>query len=319
MLFSIIGLIVIYAMSAHAHGEGTLNWDLLMEQASDFSPSLFTFAFVFTFIGFAAKSGIVPFHTWLPPAHAKAPSVVSALLSAVLLNVGMYGVVRLYAIGYHTSAKASISTVLLVFGAVSVVIAALCMLPRTNVKKLIAYSSIEHMGLMLIGIGVGAKVAMFWVLFHALGHALVKSLLFFSAGILHCQYGTNKLGGIGNAFGRQPLASWGMILGSAAIIGTPLFPVFLSKLFILEQAGDRSLWLLAVILPFLLLVAAAFAVFLVPVFTRKEGEGMDPPYLAPWTMKAPIVLLLIAIVILGLYLPGGLTGMIDDAVAGLGF
>ncbi|MFA4837809.1 MAG: proton-conducting transporter membrane subunit, partial [Dehalococcoidia bacterium] len=316
---SIIGLILIYATSAQAGNGGTLNWDALMQQSAGFPPSLFTLAFVFTFIGFAAKSGIVPFHTWLPPAHAKAPSVVSALLSAVLLNVGIYGILRLYAIGYHTPSKSDISMVLFIFGGLTIVVAAFCMLPRTNIKKLIAYSSIEHMGLIIIGIGLGVRVAFFWVLFHLLGHALIKTQLFFSTGILGHQYGDNHIDRFKNAVVLQPLAVWGMIIGGAAIIGTPLFPVFLSKLFILIQIGDRSLWFLALVLVFLLLVAAAFAVFFIRAFTTTENAEAVLPYHAPWTMKAPVVLLLAATLVLGLYLPTALTNMIDEAVACLGF
>ena len=198
-------------------------------------------------------------------------------------------------------------------------VAAFCMLPRSNIKKLIAFSSIEHMGLILIGLGLGTKVALFWVLFHQLGHALIKSQLFFSTGILGSQYGSNYIDRLKNAIKVQPLAVWGMILGGAAIIGTPLFPIFLSKLFILIQIAEKSLWLLVPVLALLLLVAASFAVFLARAFTVIDDNFDISRYRAPLSMKAPVLLLLIGTLVMGLYFPGELREIIDKAVACLMF
>ena len=213
--------------------------------------------------GLPRKAGIVPFHTWLPQAHAKAPSVISVLLSAVLLNIGIYGILRLYAVAHLTPAWHSVSLILIGFGALTIAVAALSMLPRGNVKKLIAFSSVEHMGFLLIGIGLGTPLVLFWVLFHILAHALVKTQLFFSSGILHQQYHSNQFEDMKDMFTLQPLAAWGLITGSMAIIGVPFFPVFLSKLNILIQLGNFSLPLLFFILLCFLLVAAAFAAILI--------------------------------------------------------
>ena len=131
--------IILFALTRQATGTGTLNWDALMQQAASLSPRLFTFAFVFVFIGFAAKAGIVPFHTWLPQVHAKAPSVISVLLSAVLLNIGIFGVLRLYAVAHLTAAWHNVSLILIGFGVLTIAVAALSMLPRGNVKKLVAF------------------------------------------------------------------------------------------------------------------------------------------------------------------------------------
>jgi hydrogenase-4 component F len=153
MLFSVIGLIILFAITRQTGGAGTLNWTELMQGAQTLPPLLFTFAFTFIFIGFASKAGIAPFHTWLPQAHAKAPSMVSAVLSGTLLNCGIYGIIRLFAIAHHTGSWHIISNILIIFGIISIAIAALSMLPRSNLKKLIGFSSIEHMGLVMIEIG----------------------------------------------------------------------------------------------------------------------------------------------------------------------
>ena len=318
MLFSIIGLIILFALTKQAAGTGTLNWDTLMQQAGSMSPRLFTFAFIFIFIGFAAKAGIVPFHTWLPQAHAKAPSVISVLLSAVLLNIGVFGILRLYAVAHQTAAGHTVSLILIGFGVFTIAVAALSMLPRGNVKKLVAFSSIEHMGFLLVGIGLGTPLALFWVLFHILAHALVKTLLFFSAGILHQQYHSNQFEDMKDIFTLQPLAAWGLIIGSMAIIGVPLFPVFLSKLNILTQLADYSLPLLFVVLLCFLVVAAAFAAILIRTIPQ-TSEVKHEHYNASISMKLPIIILFAGIMLLGVYLPGSLHNMLTGIVNSLGF
>jgi hydrogenase-4 component F len=318
MLFSVAGIIMLFAITKQAAGTGTLNWNELMAGASSFPTTLFTFAFIFIFIGFASKAGIVPFHTWLPQAHARAPSMVSAVLSAVLLNGGIYGILRLFSIAHQTESWHTISIILIVFGTISIAIAALSMFPRSNIKKLIGFSSIEHMGLVLIGIGVGTPLALFWTLFHILGHSMIKSLLFFSAGILNRQYNSNRLQDIQNALKLQPLASWGTIIGSVAVIGMPPFPMFFSKLFILIQLSNFSIPALLIVLLFLLLVAGAFAFLIIKAFCR-QSEITIEPYRVDWTLKLPIVLLLIIITGLSIFLPFGLSTLLINISSSLGF
>ncbi|MEK7281614.1 MAG: proton-conducting transporter membrane subunit, partial [Chloroflexota bacterium] len=319
MLFCLIGILLVFAMTTQVLGAGTLNWDELFAQANLLPAPLFTLAFVFMFIGFAAKSGIVPFHTWLPPAHAKAPSVISALLSAVLLNLGIYGILRLYAIAHQTPAVHNISLLLIIFGVITIAIAAFSMLARENIKKLIAFSSVEHMGLILLGIGLGTPVVLFWVLFHILGHALTKSLLFFSAGILRQQYHSNRYLDMKNVLALQPLASAGIIIGSVAVIGTPMFPLFLSKFYILSELAGFSGWLLFIVLLLLLMVAASFALFMVRTFSQAGTDEAQVRYRASLSMKFSIIAQVGLLVALGVFFPLGLANMLKNIVASLGF
>jgi hydrogenase-4 component F len=318
MLFSVVGLIILFALTKEVSGAGTLNWSELMQIAASLPPSLFTLAFTFLFIGFASKAGIAPFHTWLPQAHAKAPSVVSAVLSGVLLNCGIYGIIRLFSIAHQTQTWKTVEVILIIFGILSIAIAALSMLSRSNLKKLIGFSSIEHMGLVLIGIGLGTPVAIFWTLFHILSHSLIKTLLFFSAGILHHQYSSNKLSEMENALKIQPLASWGVIIGTLAVIGMPPFPVFFSKLFILIQLGNYSIPILCIVLVLLLIVAAAFAFLLIRPLTRQTNNKFQA-YIVPASMKIPIVFLLFVITLLFVYLPFGLSSILSNISTSLGF
>jgi len=318
MLFSFTGLILLFALSENATGKGTLNWDELLANAATFPPVFLTAAFAFTFIGFAAKSGVAPFHTPLPHAYSKAPSAVSTIVSAVMLNLGMTGILRIYAIIKQTSAATDASNLLIAFGVLSLFIATLSMLHQRNVKKLIAFSSTEHSGLMLIGMAVGTPIAIFWVLYHMLAHALIKAVLFLSTGIIQRQYNSNNAGKIINIFKMQPLAGTGLILGSAAILGMPPFILFLSKFSILTQVAAYSVPLLFVMLLFLLIAAAAFTNLLSEIFSHTENVKMEK-YNAPRRMTMPIAILLVLIFILGIYLPNDLYAFLTKVVSDLKF
>jgi hydrogenase-4 component F len=318
MLFSFTGLILFFALSESATGKGTLNWDELLANAESFPPVFLTAAFAFTFIGFAAKSGVAPFHTPLPHAYSKAPSAVSTIVSAVMLNLGMTGILRIYSIIKQTSAGPAASNLLIAFGVLSLFVATLSMLHQRNVKKLIAFSSTEHSGLMLIGIAVGTPLAIFWVLYHMLAHALIKAVLFLSTGIIQRQYNTNNAGKIVNIFKMQPLAGTGLILGSAAILGMPPFILFLSKFSILTQVAAYSVPLLFVMLLFLLIAAAAFTNLLSEIFSRTEEVKMEK-YNPPKRMTMPIVILLILIFVLGIYVPNDLYVFLTKVVSDLKF
>ncbi|RPI39454.1 MAG: hydrogenase membrane subunit [Methanoregulaceae archaeon] len=326
MLFSFVGLIFLFETSRSVMGTGTLNWTELMLYAPAFPPRMLVAAFALVFIGFAAKSGIFPFHTWLPDAHAKAPSAVSALLSAVLLNVGIYGIIRVYAIAHQTPAAATIAPVLGLFGFFTVAIAAFSMLPERNLKKLIAFSSVENMGIILIGIAVSTPLAIFWVLFHIMAHSLIKASLFFSAGILHRQYrsrlSTDAVDEIRDVFLLQPLAAWGIIIGGLAITGMPLFPVFLSKLFILLGLGAVSLPALLILLLLLFVTAAALGYFVITAFTQKTQPGIPSdiePYVTPLTMKIPLVFLIGLMILTGMLFTPGEVSFLDRIVGELRF
>lgn len=326
MLFSFVGLIFLFETSRAVLGEGTLNWTILLQHAASFPAGMTLAAFVFVFIGFAAKSGIFPFHTWLPEAHAKAPSAVSAILSAVLLNVGMYGILRVYAVAHQTGAAAAIAPLLGLFGFFTVAIAASSMLPEKNLKKLVAFSSVENMGFLLIGIAISTPLALFWVLFHIMAHSLTKASLFFSAGILHRQYRSRLSSDaddeICDVFRLQPIAAWGFIIGGLAITGMPLFPVFFSKLFLLRELGLLSLPALFVLLVLLFITAAALGHLVIVAFLRvtvTDTPSDIVPYVTPLTMKIPLVFLLGIIIVIGLVFTQGEISFLEQIVRELRF
>jgi hydrogenase-4 component F len=317
MLFSFIGIIILFAMSRDVIAGGSLNWTSLYGAASRMDPRLFFLAFSFLFLGFAAKAGVAPFHTWVPTVYVRAPSAV-AVVSGTVLNLGLYAVLRLYAIGYAAGAGANMRVFLFIFGIFSIAVAGFSMLKRTNTKKLIAFSGVESAGLLLIAFGLGSASALYWALFYILGYSLVKSLMFFCAGIFHRQYQSNKYLAAKQALKLQPLASWGLIIGSTAAIGTPLFPVFLAKWNILAALAGKSVLMLVATLFFLLLAVIGLAYYLIRMFGQ-EAEGEMPVFRAPFGMKAPIVACIAVLVVLGLWVPGWLDAVLGRIVNSLGF
>ena len=326
MLFAFVGFIFLFEVSRVSLGAGTLNWTVLMQHAAVFPPGMMIASFALVFVGFSAKSGIFPFHTWLPDAHAKAPSAVSAILSGVLLNVGIYGIIRVYAIVHQTSAVLTIAPMLALFSILTVGIAAFSMLPQKNLKKMVAFSSVENMGIMLVGLAISTPVALFWVLFHILAHSLTKASLFFSAGILHRQYrsrfSSDAADEIRDVFRLQPLAAWGIILGGLAIIGIPPFPIFYSEFFILLQLGTVSVWVLVVMLILLFIAAVGLGYFVLTTFTQvsEPGTQLDIElYRTPTSMKVPIIFLLVLLLVIGIILPTGGMEFLNQIVAELKF
>ena len=326
MLFAFVGLIFLFETSRTTLGAGTLNWTALMQQASGFHPGMMIAVFALVFIGFAAKSGIFPFHTWLPDAHAKAPSAVSAILSGVLLNVGIYGIIRIYAIVHQTSAGVSIAPLLMVFGIFTVAIAAFSMLPQKNLKKLVAFSSVENMGILLIGLAISTPVAILWVIFQIMAHSFTKASLFFSAGILHRQYrsqfSSEAVDDIRDVFRLQPVAAWGIILGGLAIIAMPPFPMFFSEFFIMLQLGEVSLLVLAITLVLLFIAGGALGYFVLKNFSKMSDPGSKSdivPYRTPVSMKLPVVFLLALLLGIGLLLPHSGMEFLNQIVTELKF
>ncbi len=317
MLFSFIGIIILFAVSKTAINGGSLNWTSLFDAAHNMDPRLFFLAFSFLFLGFAAKAGVAPFHTWVPTAYIRAPSAV-AVVSGTVLNLGLYAVLRLYAIGYAAGAGINLRLFLFIFGLFSIAVAGFSMLKRTNTKKIIAFSGVESAGLLLIAFGLASATALYWALFYVLGYSLVKSLLFFSAGIFHRQYQSNKYFAARQALKLQPLASWGLILGSAAAAGTPLFPIFLAKWKILAVLGEVSAGMLGATLFFLLPAVIGLGYYFIRLF-RQEPGGEIKAFRTPLSMKLPIIVCLTSILLLGLWVPGGLDNTLGRIVASLGF
>jgi hydrogenase-4 component F len=299
----LVGITLMYASSVHILGDdpAALNWPVLYAAAAEFDPTLIKMAFVFIIIGFGTKMGLVPMHTWLPDAHSQAPTPVSAMLSAALLNCALYAILRFQMIADIT-VPGFASTLMIGFGLLSLAAAAAFILISKDIKRMLAYSSIEHMGIIAIGFGIGTPLAVFGALFHIVAHSVTKPLVFFSAGNVIQGYGTREMDEVHGLKKTMPLTAFMLGAGTLAIVGLPPFSVFIGEVTILSgavAAGMPAVALLTAV--FIILV---FAGFTRNIFKMMQGEavaGVRAP--KGITRTLPMAILLIITLLLGLFMP----------------
>jgi hydrogenase-4 component F len=238
LAFALFGLLLTYYAATHALGDAAsaLAWDELRAQAARLDLGLMRIAFVLVLIGFGTKAGLAPMHTWLPDAHGQAPTPVSVLLSGALLNCALYAILRFHLLAVGALGPDFSSDLLIGIGALSIVVAVPFVLVQHDLKRLLAYSSVEHMGIVALGVGIGGPLALFAATFHMFNHAITKATLFVAAGALGQRYGTLRLTRMRGAIEAAPLAGLGLVLGTLAITGTPPFSPFASE-FGIAQAG----------------------------------------------------------------------------------
>ncbi|MHB1640097.1 MAG: proton-conducting transporter transmembrane domain-containing protein [Candidatus Dormibacteria bacterium] len=313
-------LFVFYAATGIPGGpEQHLAWAFLVRHAGSLRAVSLRLGFLLAVVGYGTKVGLVPMHTWLPDAHAEAPSPASAMLSGALLNVGMYAIIRFVAIANGRLGPAYAGHVLLVFGFLSVVVGALFMIRRRDFKRLFAYSSVEHMGIIAIGLGFGGLLGIYGALLHTLNHSICKTLLFLTGGSVVLAYGTRRSDRIGGVVSSLPLTGAALLVGSLAILGSPPFGLFLSE-FTIIRAGLAASYPGLVALLLLLLV-----VIFIGFLRTTSGMALGPaeprvasPYsgwLERWLAHAPVVLGLGAVLLLGLWVPGWLNALLLRSVA----
>ena len=228
---------------------------------------MLSLAFVFLLVGYGTKVGLVPLHNWLPDAHAEGPTPVSAVLSGLLLNVALYAVVRCKVLVEGSLQTSFARELMMGFGLLSVVVAAFLLSRQKDIKRLFAYSSIEHMGIITFAFGMGGPIANFAGLLHMTVHSLTKSAIFFTVGHATQKTGTQIMDDIRGLITISPMIGWGLMLGTLAILGMPPFGVFASEFLILTTAMREQPWAT----PFLL---GALGVAFAAVFSQGAADGV---------------------------------------------
>ncbi len=298
---ALFGTILLYFAAEKILGAegGALLWTELNAVKGDLEPTVLSLAFVFLLVGYGTKVGLVPLHNWLPDAHAEGPTPVSAVLSGLLLNVALYAVVRCKVLvegSVHTSFAKEL---MMGFGLLSVVVAAFLLSRQKDIKRMFAYSSIEHMGIITFAFGMGGAIANFAALLHMTVHSLTKSAIFFAVGHAVQKTGTQLMDNIRGLITTSPLIGWGLVLGSLAILGMPPFGVFASEFLILTTAMRDQPWAT----PFLLL---ALGVAFAAVFSKAQpmvfGETTAKRLPARPAM-VPVFVHLALVLMLGLWIP----------------
>src|ERR1019366_9187516 len=222
---ALFGTILIYMAARPVIGEGleAMVWTVLVAHAAKFDPALLNVAFVFLLLGYGTKVGLAPLHAWLPDAHAEGPTPISAVLSGLLLNVALYAVMRCKGLVEGSLRSNLPSHMLMGFGLLSVVLAAFFLWRQRDIKRLFAYSSIEHMGIITFAFGMGGTVANFAALLHMTVHSLTKSAIFFAVGHASQKVGSQLIERIRGLIDTNPTIGWGLMMGTLAILGMPPF------------------------------------------------------------------------------------------------
>jgi hydrogenase-4 component F len=298
---ALFGTILVYMAARPVLGEGqdAMVWTALIARAGQFSPEILNIAFIFLMLGYGTKVGLAPLHAWLPDAHAEGPTPISAVLSGLLLNVALYAVLRFKMLLAANPAAIAPGPLMMALGLVSLIFAGFMLYRRRDIKRMFAYSSIEHMGLITFAFGMGGALANFAGLLHMTMHSLTKSAIFFAVGHIAQVKGTQRIADIRGLSVSHPVLAVGLALGVIAIAGLPPFGVFTSEFMLVSSSFARQP-LLAVALVFGLIVA--FGALVLRLQDVLFGEASGPPGGVKATY-APLFLHLALVLVAGLWLP----------------
>jgi hydrogenase-4 component F len=320
---ALLSIIVMYATGTHVLGAAYIpRFESFLHHARGLSREAVALAFVLSVVGFGTKVGFVPMHTWLPDAHSEAPAPVSALLSGSLLSAAFYAILRFFQVTVATGQRAFGEHVLIVFGVISLVTASLFVIRQRNYKRLLAYSSIEHMGIIALGIGFGAPLAVAGALLHVVTHASAKGLAFFGAGSLLRGYDTKEVDGITDAGRAMPWTGPMFFAAALALSGLPLSGVFRSEFEIVAGGFARpqyvgvTILLVGVNLAFFGIIWHAARMVLSRPSERAGGAPLTAAVVATersrWMIAAMLGCLLVSVA-LGVHLPGQLASLLNNA------
>lgn len=315
LLLGFFGTLLFLTPGSASGADRFIDWHALAEGAGSMNPTLARIAFIFVLIGYGTKVGLAPMHTWLPDAHSKAPSPISAMLSGALLNVAMLAILKFKIVTDVATATSFSRNLMIYFGVVTITIPAFIIITQKNYKRLFAYSSIEHMGIITLGIGFGG-LGTFGALLHMVYHSMAKSVLFFSAGNMLLKYGSTKMIKVRGVLSVMPVTGVLLLMGFLAITGMPPFGIFLTEVYILSAGIAEHLPVVIAVLFLLLLVFVGFLRHIVGMAFSDRSDS-DP---APGTIGEsnlltimPPVLLLALFVVAGFYLPAPVKSLITSA------
>jgi hydrogenase-4 component F len=321
---ALLGTIFMYYAGAQVLGPHyNLAFAPLLHSASHLAVTPVRMAFVLAVLGFGTKVGLFPVHTWLPDAHSEAPTPVSALLSGSLLAVSFYAILRYYQVAMVALGPRFPRDVLLVFGVASLLLAALYVLDQRDYKRLLAYSSVEHMGILAIGVSFGAPIALAGVLLHVLAHAAAKGNAFMGSGVLLRKFGSKEIGGVHGGLDLLPWSGPLFLAAILALCAMPPFGIFRSEFEIVAGGLATShnaptvILVILVTVAFLGLALAANRMLLSRPRPAALGQQLTRGEPSAW-MVVPLVAGLVALLVLGLHPPGELTGLLARAVSQLG-
>ncbi|MDX8528232.1 proton-conducting transporter membrane subunit [Mesorhizobium sp. MSK_1335] len=320
---ALLGTVILYWGGSLVLGPTyDLTWATLRGAAPKINPGILTLAFLLVLVGYGTKVGLAPMHTWLPDAHSESPAPVSAMLSGALLNTALLGIVRFLSIVDASETGALPRDAFIGLGLFSVLVGALFIVRQRGIKRLMAYSSVEHMGIMALGFGFGGPLGVAGALYHMLNHSLNKSLMFFGAGNAMRSYGTKRIGGIGDVMGRFPTQGGLWLAGAAAITGAPPFGLFLSELAILRAGFHGQYdWVVYAMAILLIVIFIGFLNhFRIMYYEGTDGGEYPTTVVSSLWCVAPMWLALLPLLIFGVWWPQGFTSyfaLVSQALSGV--
>jgi hydrogenase-4 component F len=309
-----IGTVLMYYAGTSRTGAIGSNWTSLRAMASQLDPSLVRLAFAFILVGYGTKAGLSPMHTWLPDAHSEAPAPISALMSGVLLNVGLYALIRFKVVADLAIGPGFSSRCLLGLGLLSLAVAAVFLLSQRNYKRILAYSSVEHMGIICLGLGFGGTWGIVGALLHVLNHAFSKSMLFILSGNIYLKYQTTDTRRVRGLLRTLPVTGIAFLLGTLALVGLPPFGLFISEFLIFRAGVDAGM--MPVVAIGISLVVVVFAGMMASVNSMLYGpipESMERGDPLAWSL-APLAINGGLLLLLGLVLPVAVMRVLEQII-----
>jgi hydrogenase-4 component F len=302
---ALLGTVLFYWCGSFVLGPTyDMTWDSLRGAAPKMDPSLAALSYLLVLVGYGTKVGLAPMHSWLPDAHSESPAPISAMLSGALLNSAMLGILRYLSIAEAAQNGYLARTALVAFGLLSLVVGALFIVRQSGIKRLMAYSSVEHMGVLALGFGFGGPLGIGGALYHMLNHSLNKSLMFFGAGNVMRSYGSKEIRNIHNVWTRFPVQGALWLAGAVGITGAPPFGLFLSEIVILRAGFARGYdWAVYVMAVLLIVIFIGFLNhFRAMYFDAGPAGGERAAPVSRWCV-APMWLALAPLVVFGLWWP----------------
>ena len=315
--FGLYGTVLVFANGAEVLSDPhqAVLWTSLAENAKLLDPSLMKIAFVFVLVGFGTKAGLFPMYAWLPDAHSEAPSPVSGLLSGVLLKCALFVIIRYYALMIRSIGPEFPQTLILVLGTLSVIVAAMLFYVQKDLKRKLAYSSVEHVGFIAVGLGLGGPLGVAAALLHAINHSLAKALLFCGSGNVVMKYGTRDLGKVKGMLRLAPASGVLLMVGALALSGFPPFNVFVSEFMIFTAGLKAGYWILMlVLLGFFTVTIAGFVQIISGSVLGKPEEGAKVGDVGKQTL-IPLGIMAAMVLIMGFAVPTPIARLVSEASA----
>jgi hydrogenase-4 component F len=314
---ALFGTILTYYSAHLVLGTDTLvglNWSVLVGNAAQFDRPTMRLAFILILLGYGTKAGIAPMHTWKPDAYSEAPIPGAALLAAAVLNCALYGLVRFYILSSKCLGPEFASHLLILFGLLSMAVAVPFILVQKNFRRMLAYSSIDHSGIMVLALGFGGPLGVLGMLLHMTFHSITKPLLFFCAGNVQQQLKTDLFREAKNGLiHSMPLSGAAFLMATLAVTGAPPFSLFLSEFTILRGGFNRGYFVLAIL--FITFLVAIFSGFLIHIANLVLGPdpGLPPGETCRWK-NSSVVGLALVIIVMSFWIPAPLFQLIQVAV-----